>query len=153
MVVFQEKKWEIANQESNFSRILTYNESGLSDFESEIEEYEDAFFRMTQEAGELLTDNIQDKTIREGLMHVGWVPDQRDYPAAADAVEWWLYDGEQAYTPEETSLVFNSVSMISCLYPLKFDCSTILSPGLIGEVHLREPFARGGDPLALGTYC
>ncbi|KAK7716792.1 hypothetical protein SLS63_010995 [Diaporthe eres] len=104
----REKKWKIASQESNFSRILTYNESGLADFESEIEEYEDAFFRMTQEAGELLTDNIQDKTIREGLMHVGWKPDQRDYPAAADAVEWWLYDGEQAYTPEETSLVFNS---------------------------------------------
>lgn len=108
-VVFQEKKWKIASQESNFSRILTYNESGLADFESEIEEYENAFFRMTQEAGELVTDNIQDKTIREGLMHVGWKPDQRDYPAAADAVEWWLYDGEQAYTPEETSLVFNSV--------------------------------------------
>ncbi|KAH8785108.1 hypothetical protein F5883DRAFT_402416 [Diaporthe sp. PMI_573] len=103
-----EKKWKIASQESNFSRILTYNECGLADFESEIEEYEDAYFRMTQEAGELLTDNIQDKTIREGLVHVGWQPDQRDYPAAADAVEWWLYDGEQAYTPEETSLVFNS---------------------------------------------
>lgn len=77
---------------------------------------------MTQEAGELLTGNIQDKTIREGLMHVGWQPDQRDYPAAADAVEWWLYDGEQAYTPEETSLVFNSVRAI--LYQsslLRFD--------------------------------
>ncbi|KAG8168411.1 hypothetical protein KVR01_001160 [Diaporthe batatas] len=103
-----EKKWNISSRESNFSRILTYNQSGLSDFESEIEEYENAFFRMTQEAGELLTDNIQDKTIREGLVHVGWQPDQRDDPAAADAVEWWLYDGEQAYTPEETSLVFNS---------------------------------------------
>lgn len=113
MPVFQEKKWKIESQESNFSRILTYNESGLADFESEIEEYEGAFFRMTQEAGELLTDNIQDKTIREGLMHVGWKPDQRDYPAAADAVEWWLYDGEQAYTPEETSLVFNSVRGVS----------------------------------------
>lgn len=108
-VVFQKKKWKIASQESNFSRILTYNESGLADFESEIEEYENAFLRMTQEAGELLTGNIQDKTIREGLMHVGWKPDQRDYPAAADAVEWWLYDGEQAFTSEETSLVFNSV--------------------------------------------
>lgn len=112
-MVFQEKKWQIATQESNFTRILTYNESGLANFESEIEEYENAFFRMTQEAGELLTDNIQDKTIREGLVHVGWEPDQRDYPAAADAVEWWLYDGEQAYTPEETSLVFNSVRAIS----------------------------------------
>lgn len=103
-----EKKWNIANHPSDASRILTYNETGLSDFVSEIEEFEEAFFTMTTEAGELLTDNIQDKTIREGLTHVGWKPSQRDYPAAADAVEWWLYDGEQAYTPDESSLVFNS---------------------------------------------
>lgn len=63
---------------------------------------------MTAEAGVLLKDNIQDRTLRQGLTHVGWVPEQRDYPQAAEAVEWWLYDGEQAYTPDETSLIFNT---------------------------------------------
>ncbi|KAK8035533.1 hypothetical protein PG993_010528 [Apiospora rasikravindrae] len=103
-----EKKWNITNTPSNFSAILTYNETGEVDFASEIEEYENAVDRMGAEAGELLADNIQDRTMREGLTHVGWKPSQRDYPQAADAVEWWLYDGEQAYTPEETSLVFNA---------------------------------------------
>lgn len=74
---------------------------------AEISELEEAFFRMTQEAGELLSDNIQDKTIHECIVLVGWNLDQRDDPAAADAVEWRLYDGEQAYAPEETSMVFN----------------------------------------------
>lgn len=60
------------------------------------------------EAGELLANNIQDRTLRQGLTHVGWKPEQRDYPQAAEAVEWWLYDGEQAQTPDETSLIFNT---------------------------------------------
>ncbi|KAK8066701.1 hypothetical protein PG997_013448 [Apiospora hydei] len=100
--------WNIRNPPSNFSAILTYNETGEVDFISEIEEYEEAVERMAAVAGELLADNIQDRTMREGLVHVGWKPNQREYPQAADAIEWWLYDGEQAYTPEETSLVFNA---------------------------------------------
>lgn len=87
---------------------------------------------MAAEAGEILLDNFQDRTIREGLSLIGWKPEQREYPAASEAVEWWLYgksltsnldfspigivyitytyriDGEQSVTPEETSLVFNS---------------------------------------------
>ncbi|KAF3023543.1 hypothetical protein E8E14_009684 [Neopestalotiopsis sp. 37M] len=102
-----EKKWNIANHPSNFSRMLTYNESGPVDFISELEDFEDALDELAAEAGELLTDNIQDRTIREGLSLIGWKPEQREYPAAAEAVEWFLYDGEQAATPEETSLVFN----------------------------------------------
>ncbi|KAI4593551.1 hypothetical protein KJ359_009237 [Pestalotiopsis sp. 9143b] len=87
--------------------MLTYNESGEIDFISELEAFEDALDRLAAEAGELLVDNIQDRTIREGLSLIGWKPEQREYPAAAEAVEWFLYDGEQAATPEETSLVFN----------------------------------------------
>jgi polyamine oxidase len=87
---------------------LTYNESGEVDFTAEITAFEDALERIGSEAGELLSDNIQDRTLRQGLALVDWKPEQRQYPQAADAVEWWLYDGEQAYTPEETSLVFNT---------------------------------------------
>ncbi|KAK7966390.1 polyamine oxidase (propane-1-3-diamine-forming) [Apiospora aurea] len=106
--LLQKKKWNIRNTPSNVSAILTYNETGKVDFTSEIEEYEEAVERMVAVAGELLADNIQDRTMREGLTHAGWKPNQRKYPQAADAVEWWLYDGEQAYIPEETSLVFNA---------------------------------------------
>lgn len=70
---------------------MTYNETGEADFVAEIAEYEEAVRRMAAEAGELLSDNIQDRTMREGLVHVGWKPEQREYPQAAEAVEWWLY--------------------------------------------------------------
>jgi polyamine oxidase len=46
---------------------------------------------MSAQAGQILKDNIQDRTIREGLSLVDWKPTQREYPAAAEAVEWWLY--------------------------------------------------------------
>lgn len=87
---------------------MTYNETGAVNFTSEISAFEDAVDELARDAGQLLSDNIQDRTFRQGLIHVGWTPEQRAYPQAADAVEWWLYDGEQAYTPDETSLVFNA---------------------------------------------
>lgn len=87
----QEKKWNISNHFSDYEKILTYNESGPVDFTTEIEAFENYTAKMAAEAGEILTDNLQDRTIREGLSIVGWKPTQRDYPAAASAVEWWLY--------------------------------------------------------------
>ncbi|KAK0390645.1 hypothetical protein NLU13_0149 [Sarocladium strictum] len=103
-----EKKWKIKNTPSDFEAILTYNESGEVDFTSEIEAFEDAVEILTADAEELRVDNIQDRTFRQGLSLAGWNPGRRKYPQAADAVEWWLYDGEQAYTPDESSMVFNA---------------------------------------------
>jgi hypothetical protein len=47
--------------------------------------------RLKAEAGEILTENLQDMTVREGLSLVDWKPEQREYPMAAEAVEWWLW--------------------------------------------------------------
>ncbi|KAI3338005.1 flavin-containing amine oxidoreductase-domain containing protein [Ustulina deusta] len=63
---------------------------------------------MEERAGEILKDNLQDPTLRAGLSLIGWKPSQREYPAQSEAIEWWLYDGEQAVTPEDSSLVFNA---------------------------------------------
>ncbi|KAI0115531.1 putative flavin-containing polyamine oxidase [Nemania sp. FL0031] len=103
-----EKKWNIKNHISNFSNILTYNETGLVDFSAEIEAFEGALGEMSERAGEILEGNLQDPTVRTGFSLIGWKPLQRKYPAASEAVEWWLYDGEQATKPEESSLVFNA---------------------------------------------
>lgn len=102
------KKWGLKNTQSDYDAILTYNETGEVDFTSEIKAFTDAMERLQGDAEELINDNIQDRTVRQGLALTGWNPEQRDYPQAADAVEWWLYDGEQARTPEQTSLVFNT---------------------------------------------
>ncbi|KAH7032746.1 flavin-containing amine oxidoreductase-domain containing protein [Microdochium trichocladiopsis] len=102
-----EKKWGIQSVRSNFERLITYDETGPVDFRDEVNEFYDVVDRLSAKAGEILVDNLQDRTIREGFRAVGWKPEQRKNPAHAEAVEWWLYDGEQALTPEETSLVFN----------------------------------------------
>ncbi|GAW27390.1 putative flavin containing polyamine [Rosellinia necatrix] len=70
--------------------------------------FEGALEEMERRAGEILKENQQDPTVRAGLSLVGWKPSQRKYPAASEAVEWWMYDGEQAITPEDSSLVFNA---------------------------------------------
>lgn len=103
----QEKKWNISNKRSDFDSIETYNETGKVDFIDEIQNFIDSVDKLSEVADELLEENIQDRTFRQGLALADWNPEQRDYPQAADAVEWWLYDGEQAFTPDETSLLFN----------------------------------------------
>ncbi|KAI0534429.1 putative flavin-containing polyamine oxidase [Xylaria digitata] len=100
--------WTFVSYNNGYYNILTYNETGPADFSEEIEAFEEALERMEERAGEILKDNRQDPTVRTGLSLIGWKPSQRDYPAASDAVEWWLYDGEQAVTPEDSSLVFNA---------------------------------------------
>ncbi|KAF2435166.1 hypothetical protein EJ08DRAFT_646056 [Tothia fuscella] len=103
-----EKKHNISTRPSNFELIMSYNETGEVDFLSEIDAYEEAFAEMLVEAGELLTNNIQDRTVREGFSLVGWKPELREHPQAAEAVEWWLWDGEQATTPDESALIFGA---------------------------------------------
>ncbi len=72
-------------------KIITYNKDGPFDFTSEILAYQAAFSQATQLAGELLTHNLQDGTVREGLNLVGWKPEQRALPMEAAAAEWWLF--------------------------------------------------------------
>ncbi|KAF2396381.1 amine oxidase [Trichodelitschia bisporula] len=103
-----EKKWNVANTPSNTSNVEFFNELGRADFGDEIQDFEEAVRRLKVDAGEILAENLQDRTVREGLSLVGWKPQQRANPAAAEAAEWWLWDGEQATTPEESSLVFGA---------------------------------------------
>lgn len=76
---------------SNFDRLITYDETGAVDFRDEVNEFYDVVDRLAAKAGEILVDNLQDRTIREGLRAVGWKPGQRKNPSHAEAVEWWLY--------------------------------------------------------------
>ncbi|KAI0425740.1 putative flavin-containing polyamine oxidase [Xylaria sp. FL1042] len=100
-----EQKWKIKNHFSNYSNILTYNETGLVDFSEEIDAFGSAMEEMEERAGEILGENQQDSTLRAGLSLIGWKPSQRPYPAASETGD---ADGEQAATPEESSLVFNA---------------------------------------------
>jgi polyamine oxidase len=45
-------------------------------------------------------------SIREGLSVAGWNPDEMDDEMLARAYEWWTWDGEQCFSPDQSSMVF-----------------------------------------------
>lgn len=75
------------NQYSNYSSILTYDETGNADYSNVLDEYDHVTDIATQEAGVLLKDNLQDQTARSGYALAGWRPKHSDMKT--QAVEWW----------------------------------------------------------------
>ncbi|KAJ5110019.1 hypothetical protein N7532_002664 [Penicillium argentinense] len=100
------KKWNLNNTYSNYSSILTYDENGFNDYASMLDEFEDMYDEASEQAGILLKENLQDQTARTGLALAGWRPKIDDMKA--QAVEWWEWDWEDAYSPEESSFIFGA---------------------------------------------
>ncbi|OCK75495.1 amine oxidase [Lepidopterella palustris CBS 459.81] len=97
------KKYNISNEYSNYSSILTYDQTGYNDYASLIDDFGNAYSTMEQNAGYILSENLQDQSARAGLALAGWKPKQDMHK---QAVEWWQWDWELSYTPDESSLVF-----------------------------------------------
>lgn len=79
------QKYNLSNTYSNYSSILTYNETGYTDYSSLLDDFEDAYSSLEQDAGYILTQNLQDRSIRAGLMLADWKPKRMEQ----QAVEWW----------------------------------------------------------------
>ncbi|KAF2196811.1 putative flavin-containing polyamine oxidase [Delitschia confertaspora ATCC 74209] len=97
------KKYNVSNTYSNYSSIQTYDETGYTDYSSLLDDYEEAYAKLEQNAGVILTNNLQDMSTRAGESLAGWKP-KKDMKA--QAVEWWEWDWETSYPPEQSSLVF-----------------------------------------------
>lgn len=97
------KKWGLKNHYSNYSSILTYDETGPNDFTPLLDEYETAYDDAAAAAGELLLDDLQDTTVRAGLSQAGWRP---GLDMKKQAVEYWEWDWETAFPPESSSFLF-----------------------------------------------
>ncbi|KAF4312532.1 Amine oxidase [Botryosphaeria dothidea] len=93
------KKYNVTNTYSNYSSILTYNETGAVDYTSLLDDFEDAYATAEQNAGYIVTENLQDMSTRAGFSLAGWKPKKN---MAAQAVEWWEWDWETAYPPEQS---------------------------------------------------
>lgn len=61
-----------------------------------LDDFDGAYTPLEQDAGVLLSQNLQDRTMRAGLSLAGWKPKKS---AAAQAVEWWIFDWEYAFPP------------------------------------------------------
>jgi len=66
------------------------------DFTNLFNDYQAAYSTLQQDAGYILADNLQDRSVRSGLSLAGWHPRQNK---AQQAVEWWQFDWEYAYSP------------------------------------------------------
>ncbi|KAI9375817.1 amine oxidase [Aspergillus egyptiacus] len=98
------KKHGLRNTYSDYESILTYNETGYSNYSHVLDEYSQARKTASLHAGQILNVNLQDMTARSGLALAGWRPRHDDM--AAQAVEWWNWDWEGASSPETSSFVF-----------------------------------------------
>ena len=65
-------------------------------FTALLDDFEDAYATLEQDAGDILTQNLQDRSVRSGLSLAGWKPGK---DSAAQAVEWWEFDWEYASNP------------------------------------------------------
>lgn len=87
------KQVNLSAPNSDSSSIMTFNETGAVNFTNIIDEFEGYRTIFAQNAGRILTENLQDRTFRAGLWQSGW----RTYgDAARKAVEYWLWDWETA---------------------------------------------------------
>jgi polyamine oxidase len=69
------------------------------DYSSLIDDFETAYATLAEDAGYILTENLQDRSIRTGLSLAGWKPNQMDNTMAAYAVEWWEWGNYTQISP------------------------------------------------------
>lgn len=81
---------------SNYSSLQTFNETGAVDYTDLLDDFEDAYAILEQEAGFILSHGLQDRSARSGLSLAKWKPGN---DKAAQAVEWWEFDFEYGYSP------------------------------------------------------
>lgn len=104
----------LTNTYSNYSSIETFNQNGAVDFTDLIDDYEgDPYSTVEQDAGYILSDNLQDRSFRSGLSLAGWKPGN---DMEAQAVEWWEFDWEYGQSPETSSQEFAIVNYNTTFY-------------------------------------
>lgn len=101
---------------SNESSITTYDETGAVDYSNILDEYDEYESIAEQNAGRILTENLQDKSQRAGYSQSGWKP---GLDPKRKAVEWWKFDWNAAQTPEASSFVFGTTTSNLTFYQFK----------------------------------
>ncbi|KAL3417463.1 N1-acetylpolyamine oxidase [Phlyctema vagabunda] len=107
------KKYKIANHFTNISSVMTFDDSGRADFGTKFEEFDAGYDIAEYEAGVILTDNLQDRSLRSGFNLAGYKPKG---DAQAMAVEWYNMDFEYAQIPDVCSQEFTVANYNSTFY-------------------------------------
>lgn len=97
------KKHAVQNTYSDYDSILTFDEEGAADFGPLFDEMDAAYTIAEQDAGYVLTENLQDTSMRAAFSVAGWKPKKDMH---AQAIEWWTWDWETAWPPEQSGFLY-----------------------------------------------
>ena len=104
---------------SNYSSIQTFNASGPHDYTNLLNVgFENAYSTLEEDAGYILTQNLQDRSVRTGLRISGWNEQQSP---EKQATSWWEFDWEYAQSPDESSQLFSIVNYNTTFYQFSED--------------------------------
>ena len=81
---------------SDYSSIETFDQTGAVNYTDLLNTYNDAYSTLEQDAGYILSENLQDRSFRSGLSLSGWKPGKN---MQAQATEWWQFDWEYGQSP------------------------------------------------------
>ncbi|KAI1827420.1 amine oxidase [Xylaria intraflava] len=142
------KKYGVKNQYSNYSSILTYDENGAADYGSLFDDMDAAYSIAEQDAGYVLTENLQDTSMRAGFSLAGWKPKKDMH---AQATEWWYWDWETAQSPEESGFLYGITGYNLSFYQWSDENNFVtdhrgFNTFIIGEA---KEFLKENDPRLL----
>ncbi|KAI7978073.1 hypothetical protein EIK77_009613 [Talaromyces pinophilus] len=80
------QKYGVNNTYSDYSSILTYDETGYVNYSSLFDDFENAYSVTEELAGTILSENLQDRSTRAGFTRGDWQP-KKDMKM--QAIEWW----------------------------------------------------------------
>ncbi len=101
-----------------------------------------------QDAGYVLTDNLQDTSMRAAFSVAGWKPKKDMH---AQAIEWWYWDWETAWPPEESGFLYGVTGYNLTFYQWSDENNFVtdqrgFNAFIIGEA---DEFLGGNDPRLL----
>jgi polyamine oxidase len=97
------KKYNIANHVSNFSSLMTYNETGQVDFLDKLVEFDTAYSSVQQSVARSSNKKGQDEDLRSALKVAGYNPDK---DPQAQAIDWFRTDYEYAQSSVRTLALY-----------------------------------------------
>ncbi|KAH7116903.1 putative flavin-containing polyamine oxidase [Dendryphion nanum] len=107
------QKYNLTYQLSNLTSLETYTHDGPSDYWHVLEHFETIWEKVESDAGAILVDNLQDRSLRAGLRRAGWDPKGDPIKLLA---EWYAVESELAHTAEESSQLFSVIAFNSTEY-------------------------------------
>lgn len=76
-------------QSQDLGSLQSYDRNGFNDYTDLITEFDDAWTIAEQDAGVILSENLQDYDVKTGFELAGWKTEANT--GITQAVEWWMW--------------------------------------------------------------